>query len=193
MPFGSLMCSSGDSQTKSVLLDKAKRPDEVDHWLKHGRKFNAMPMVNGEFGAAWMGWWLHLQPEWRGSGPNLSKDIPEHGSWTELQKGGPNGFFLLILSYCWWGISAINGEDKQEHALWEDTYDDIEWVLQKMISGLNASLKRIRDAEDVADPANLKPVSKRWVFPDNFGKCPLTQTCIPLDLEISRNYACRSS
>jgi hypothetical protein len=152
-------------QTKSVLLDKAERPEEIDHWLKNGRKFNAMPMVNDEFGAAWMKWWLHLQPEWRGSGPNLSKsDIPEDGSWTELQKGGPNGFFLLILSYCWWGVNALNCEDKQDHVYWEEIYDDIEWVLQNMVSGLrNASLKRSRDEEldEAIPPANVKPASKR--------------------------------
>ena|ERR1700733_11372073 len=186
------MRSSGDSQTKSVLLDKAKRPEEIDHWLKSGRKFNAMPMVNDEFGAAWMRWWFHLQPEWRGSGPNLSRDIPGDGTWTELQKGGPNGFFLLILSYCWWGVNALNREDKLEHAHWEETYNDIEWVLQKMVSF--APVKRSRDEEDEADPpANVKPTSKRWVFRDNFGECFLTQTCIPSDPEPSRNYACRSS
>ena len=153
-----------------------------------------MPVIDDKFGAAWMEWWLHLQPEWRGLGPNLSKNIPEHGSWTELQKGGPNGFYLLMLSYCWWGVTALNGEDKQEHALWEGTYDDIERVLQKMVSGLDASLKRIRDEEGEADPAaNEKPASKRWVFPDNSSEYPLTQTCILSDPELSRNYACCSS
>jgi hypothetical protein len=96
------MCSSSDLQTKLVLLDKAKRPEEIDHWLKNGHKLNAMLMVTDEFGTTWMRWWLHLQPEWQGSGLNLSRDIPADGTWTELQKGGPNGFFLLILSYCWW-------------------------------------------------------------------------------------------
>jgi len=164
LPFNSLMCLSGNAQTKSVLLDKAERPEEIDHWLKNGRKFNAMPMVNDEFGAAWMKWWLHLQPEWRGSGPKLSKsDIPEDGSWIELQKGGLNGFFILLLSYCWWGVNALNHEDKQDHVHWEETYDDIKWVLQNMVSGFrNASLKRIRDEEldEANPPANVKPASK---------------------------------
>ena len=187
------MCSLSDSQTKSVLLDKAKCLEEIDHWLKNGHKFNTMLMVNDEFGTTWMKWWLHLQPEWRGSGLNLSRDIPADGTWTELQKGGPNGFFLLILSYCWWGVNVLNREDKQEHTYWEQTYDNIEWVLQKMVSGF-ASIKHSQDEEDEANPpANVKPVSKQWVFPDNFSEYSLTQPCIPSDPEPSSNYAFHSS
>ena len=54
-------------QAKSVLIDKTKRPEVMDVSLKSGRKFHAMPDLTNnaeQFGAAWVEWWSHLQPEW---------------------------------------------------------------------------------------------------------------------------------
>jgi len=77
-PYGQVCCfATGQlvavylraAKSKAVLIDKSQRPEEVNSWLKHGRKYHAMPDVAGtvdKFGEAWMKWWAHLQPEWRG-------------------------------------------------------------------------------------------------------------------------------
>lgn len=163
-----MLTSSNDSQSKSLFLDKAERPEEIDIWLKNGRKFNAMPNLTNSssvFGAAWVKWWAHLQPEWRGKGPVFNCEVPEDATWTELQKGGPNGFFLILLSYCWWGSAVLDDEGNEIepfYSEWVKSLTDIEWVLVTMVETLECSLKRGREAEE--DEHNTSPVSKRCVF-----------------------------
>jgi hypothetical protein len=159
-----------------VLIDKTKRPEEIDTWLKHGRKFHAMPLLANTadtFGMAWVEWWAHLQPEWRGEGPDFCTDvaaIPEDAPWPELQKGGPNGFFLVLLSYCWWGAAALDpdgNEIEPTYSEWIEFFPDIQWVLEQMVNGLDStSLKRLRDDkdEDEDNQAGTSGPAKRFVF-----------------------------
>jgi hypothetical protein len=152
-------------QAKSVLIDKAKRPEEMDVWLKSGRKFHAMPDLTNnaaQFGAAWVEWWSHLQPEWRGKGPVFSTNVPEDASWTELQKGGANGFFLILLSYCWWGSAVLDADGNEiepTYSQWLKVFRDIEWVLESMVKRLDQSLKRVRK-EVEGEPSRAR---KRYV------------------------------
>ena len=98
---------------------------------------------------------------------NIS-DIPTDDAWTELQKGGPNGFFLILLSYCWWGAYAIDAsyhEIQPAYSTWMDMLPDIEWVLVKMVDGLESSLKRLRDDEDEQmDDSNPRKRFVSYIF-----------------------------
>jgi hypothetical protein len=168
-----ILTSSNSLQTKSVLIDKTERPELINAWLKGGRKFQAMPIIGmsdaGTFGDFWMKWWAHLQPDWRGDGPVLSRDAPEGADWTELQKGGPNGFFLVLLSYCWWGSAAIDDDSDEiqpTYSKWIEMFEDMEWVLECMVHDLECSVERLEEqnGED-ADESDHEsgPVAKRFV------------------------------
>jgi hypothetical protein len=114
-PYGQVCCfATGQlvavylraAKSKAVLIDKSQRPEEVNSWLKHGRKYHAMPDVAGtvdKFGEAWMKWWAHLQPEWQGGSDGFSTDAPDDTDWTKLQKGGAKRWckwFLLNIDVC---------------------------------------------------------------------------------------------
>ena len=141
----------GYLQSKAVLIDNTKRPEEVNAWIKSGRKMNLLPNISSDnvatFGDAWMQWWSSLQPGWRGEGPNFSRDIPKGGGgWQELRKGGQNGFYLILLSYCWWakGVVTPAGKAIQPHySMWMDMFRDIEWVLKQMVRELETSQKHV--------------------------------------------------
>jgi len=155
-------------QSKSVVINNQERPDEVSTWLKNGRKLHATPAIQSVevFGTAWLKWWVHLQPQWRGKEPDLSCDVPEDGQWQGLQKGGPNGLYLVLLSYFWWGAYALtrDGEEiEPAHTKWCEQFDDIEWVLDQMIEDLEHSHKRLQEEENV-DEDDAKPHSKRFAF-----------------------------
>jgi hypothetical protein len=151
------------------------RPDEVSTWLKNGRKYQAMPHIASveKFEDAWLKWWAHLQPECRGEWPELSREISEFGVWQELEKGGPNGFFLILLSYCWWGAYTLSSDGdaiEPGHSTWMATFADMEWALDQMIKDLEHTRKRVREeakninGEADASAENAKPRSKRFII-----------------------------
>jgi hypothetical protein len=159
-----------------VLIDKTMRPQEIDSWLKYGRKLQAMPDLTKsaeDFGKRWMEWWAALQPEWRGEGPEFATDIPEVAEWTELIKGGPNGFFLIVLSYGWWGAGAVDAELNEVQPAfdqWKEAFLDLDWVLRCMVEKLEkSSILSLKCSHDEGgdgggdgDVAGLS--SKRFVF-----------------------------
>jgi hypothetical protein len=103
--------------------------------MKKHRDYDAMPdlsMQIDDFSTDWWQWWEILQPEWRGDGPDFSRDIPEDASWTEICKGGPNGFFIILLSIAWWGV-AVQDQSSGIQGDWYDAYEDVSWVLDSMI------------------------------------------------------------
>jgi hypothetical protein len=145
------------------------RPDEIGTWLKNGRKYHAMPPIASadNFEDAWLKWWVHLQPECRGEWPELSREISQFSVWQELQKGGPNGFFLILLSYCWWGAYRLSHDGnpiEPGHSKWTNLFADIEWVLDQMIADLEHSHKQVQEDADNLN-GEAKPRSK-WVRED---------------------------
>src|ERR1700683_2697512 len=109
-----------------------------------------MPIIGpsgcGTFSDLQMKWWAHLQPEWQGDGPIFPRDASEGADWTELQKGGPNGFFLISLGYCWWGSAAIDhdgNEIQPTYSKWVEIFEDVEWVLECMVYEFKCSVKCI--------------------------------------------------
>lgn len=86
-------------------------------------------VVVSSYATSWMKWWVYLQPKWRGE--ELLCEVPEDPDWSELRKGGPNGFFIILISFAWWG-QAINLEDDLEAGSWFEAYEDIRWVLGQL-------------------------------------------------------------
>lgn len=170
-----ILTSSNSLQAKSVLIDKTERPELINAWLKCGRKFQTMPIIStsdaGAFGDSWMKWWAHLQPKWRGDGPVFSRDASEGADWTELQKGGANGFFLILLGYCWWGSAALDDDGNEiqpTYSKWVGIFGDMEWVLECMVHELECAVEHIEEqnGEDEADQSDHEsgPVAKRFVY-----------------------------
>ena len=73
-----------------------------------------------KFGTDWQAWYIGLQPQWHiDAGPNaedsvdirtLAHDPPNNtalSNWDEIQKGSPNGFFMLLLALGWWGVGSL--------------------------------------------------------------------------------------
>lgn len=81
------------------------RPPEIAAWMKNGRRWKDMELVDHEkFGRQWWAWWLSLQPSSRnGDEPALpTVDM----DWSQLRKPGKNGFLLLMISLVWWGKAS---------------------------------------------------------------------------------------
>lgn len=49
--------------------------------------------------------------------------------WGGLRRGGPNGFFIIVLAFAWW-VEATDG--KVGDAGLDDALDDITWVARCM-------------------------------------------------------------
>ena len=104
----------------------------------------------------------------------FATEIPEDALWTEFLKGGTNCFFLILLSYCWWG-SAVHDADgnaiEPGYSKWIKAFYDVEWVLVSMVKSLDRSLKRIREeaavesSEDEASRVRKQYDSSFYVFP----------------------------
>ena len=120
---------------KALLLDLTHHLKALGEWMKKHCNYNAMPdlsMQIDDFSTDWWQWWKNLQPEWRGDGPDFSHDIPEDVSWAEICKGGPNSFFIILLSIVWWGV-AVQDQSSGIQGNWYDAYEDVSWVLNGMI------------------------------------------------------------
>ena len=109
-----------------------------------------MPKVVIEtFSTPWMDWWAHLQLKWRGKTYPLAIRPPEDSDWSELQKGGQNGVFLLLLSFVWWGQAV---ESAEENSDWLEFYVDLDWVLGQLA-----------DSDD-SEECEEKPTAKRFLL-----------------------------
>ena len=148
------------TKSKKVCLDKTGHPDQVTIWIKDHRKFDVMPDVSDnldQFAESWSRWWLRLQPDWRSSenGP-LIEDFLDDPDFPELEKGGPNGIFLLILSLGWWGMAISDQEPSKSRAFCEAMHS-LQTVLDALVRKYpppNLPPKRIND--ESADPVVSK-------------------------------------
>ncbi|KAH9908245.1 uncharacterized protein BXZ73DRAFT_60019, partial [Epithele typhae] len=99
--------STLECQGSRRFLSTKGRPEEVKFWISHGRNYTKPPKIANLslFISALTHWWWRLQPECRrvddGYWP-LSRDIPVGTRWGELQLGGQNGLFMVIMSLLWW-------------------------------------------------------------------------------------------
>ncbi|KAN0107118.1 hypothetical protein V8E52_010478 [Russula decolorans] len=112
-------------------IDAKNRPNEVGIWLKNGRKSMKQKITNiVKYKASWQTWWQGLQPKWRllKDGTFLQKVPDTDEEWEALQRGGPNGFFIIVLAFAWWAEEA---KGKNDTGLL-NALDDMTWVIRRM-------------------------------------------------------------
>ena len=122
-------------------------------WIKKGHPkeeledipFNAKSV--DKFGSKVRAWWTVLQPASRGNDWPLRRDIPEDECWPELQKGGRNGFKLVMVALNWW-LRGTNTESEVNKAL--SMLEDLVFVLERMLQTAGG-VKRKAEAERVGD------------------------------------------
>ena len=85
------------------------------------------------FAKEWVMWWVSLQPKSR-CGRELLR-VDEEEKWDDLCKGGPNGFFTLVVSLGWW-VAANDDEGKE---LLDEMVSDVSWVLKQIIKMLDVA------------------------------------------------------
>jgi hypothetical protein len=56
---------------------------------------------------------------WRGDGLDFLHDILGDASWAKICKGGPNGFFIILLLIAWWG-AAVQDKNSRIQGNWYD-------------------------------------------------------------------------
>ncbi|KAG1843284.1 hypothetical protein DFJ58DRAFT_731701 [Suillus subalutaceus] len=99
---------------EKAALGCEHRPIEVHWWISRRRKGKpTIPDLN-TFISQWWSWWLTLQPEWE----NI---------WDSLNKPGANGMLSVVATLKWWADNV--GGKGYEDSHWEDTVDDVMWVL----------------------------------------------------------------
>lgn len=103
------------------------------------------------YGEDWLKWWCDLQPPFRGKDPMaMSRVTDSTAEWSQLLKGGPNGFFVILLALGWWyiGVKSAGGDCSDcNHA-----FADVQWVLEQMKLSFANPAKRARetDGEDAS-------------------------------------------
>lgn len=100
--------------------------------MKYGRNFSRGDnVIEAEFGAAVIEWWLTIQPTARKDWPPTYGPLPEGFSFDYFNRGGPNGVFLVILCLSWWANALTSDQD---HANFKLVVDDVHWVLEQVAS-----------------------------------------------------------
>jgi hypothetical protein len=101
------------------------------------------------FASSWWKWWRNLQPSWRTHAPLvLSRQVPLNADWSAMEKGTPNGFFVIILALGWWALGikhagTVTGDGISNLM---NAIDDTTWVLEQM--ALSRPNKRARDGRE---------------------------------------------
>jgi hypothetical protein len=76
-----------------------------------------------------------MQPAWRlpkdSAQPLLHNEEFSSNGWSDLCKGGRNGFFLVILCLAWW---AAAGDATTVKGDLTGMFEDTRWVLRKMVA-----------------------------------------------------------
>ena len=91
---------------------------------------------------------MSLQDAERGDSWPLAKDKDVAYDWSELTKGGRNGFFLLLLALSWWYKLLRTDNEK---ASFKEAVVDTTWVLDQVVRGLRTgsiSTKKRKEIED---------------------------------------------
>ncbi|KAJ7838567.1 hypothetical protein B0H13DRAFT_1650609 [Mycena leptocephala] len=107
------------------------RPKQVANWIQYVRKGPAKPEITDAhaFGEQWWGWWMRMNPEWRGTtDTGRPQKIQVGEEWDELDYSGPNGVLNAIICLRWWR-DAI-GEGNEEG--WKEAAEEVSWVMETM-------------------------------------------------------------
>jgi len=121
-----------------IRLDSACRPNAVQVWFKYGRKYDQLPKITdmAHYEDCWWNWWHHLQPVSRkGSDGKWLKKVDNGEEWKNIKKGGPSGFFIIMLTLSWWLKLSGMGEKFQV------AVDDVVWVLDQLTGAHSSGLQ----------------------------------------------------
>ena len=134
-------------------------PEEVHWWLKHKRPVSLVLPIKkpSDFGAAWMLWWVKLQPAWR-EGKSLVKTVPANADWEPVFQGGSNGFLLAIVALSWW-VSMIDPDD--QYSLLLEAINDVSWVLSELVPMLPTASLETSKKHSLEVPNEEKPKTKK--------------------------------
>lgn len=136
-------------QEGKVRLTTRGRPQQIPDWMQRHRLYDKTPLIPNPsaFGFVWRAWWKTMQPGWRVEGGEwpLSRQTAVNEAWTEIMKGGQNGFVLVLLSLSWW-LAATESEKDRQDCL--SALEDVDWVLQQLVDVL---LERQEVSEDEGD------------------------------------------
>ena len=119
--------------TNYLPNNKQFRPEEIEWWMRRGRKYNRTPQIKdvAAFGASWMDWWAKMQPPRRGTTwPFPHTPLRDQWQWNDLRKGGSNGLFLAIISLSWWLAEAVEVQGDLSDV--KVALADVTWCLEQM-------------------------------------------------------------
>ncbi|KAF7984921.1 hypothetical protein HWV62_9823 [Athelia sp. TMB] len=132
-----------DTLAKKNVLSSERRPNDVHAWVKAHRKPKAMPDVTDRvdaFAKEWREWWDGLQPM---TAQPQSLDARDVAEYSELQKAGRNGIFLLLVSLVWWGGAVSDGGEEKMGA-WRESVEEFAAVVRFFNSHLKTASGRKR-------------------------------------------------
>ncbi|OJT07901.1 hypothetical protein TRAPUB_1204, partial [Trametes pubescens] len=132
-----------DGQNRQNRLPTKARPEEIKIWTKNARDYEKLPKVKSvqQYATTWKQWWAELQPESRTSEsdtwPMPRVEPIDPLDWDLLQRGGCNGFFLVVISLAWWVSAALLSGEGLEEAM--HAVEDVSWVCRTITTGGGAS------------------------------------------------------
>lgn len=154
----------GYPEDRKIRLTNQSRPQQLSDWMQRHRMWDKAPPVEkaSEFGATWRGWWKILQPQWRISddecGGSLVRNGPSDEKWSNLLKGGGNGFVLVLLSLSWWMMREKDESRKAEES--SSAFEDVQWVLQQMVRVLRTQHEQGSEEDDENNDPNTRPTKR---------------------------------
>ena len=74
----------------------------------------------------------------RGDKWPLERDREKTYDWSELTKGGCNGFFILLLTLIWWQKAICT---PTEHKEFDAALDEVDWALNWMVAKLDIKVR----------------------------------------------------
>jgi hypothetical protein len=110
-------------------LDLASAPSALKQWHSGSKDFSHTPTkLAQEHLQSTIDWYISLQPPTRGSSWPPTRSLPaDPNEWVPLFKGGPNGFFLILMALSWTPSS-----DPQLTTKITELSNDVTWVLQTL-------------------------------------------------------------
>ncbi|TFK46466.1 hypothetical protein OE88DRAFT_1739359 [Heliocybe sulcata] len=132
-----------DAKDHAHWLPAAKRVEEIHRWNSVGKPWDKklMPKIADlkKYKKGWREWWVSMQPDWRvqsGKWP-LDRELSHDDDWAILGRAGPNGVFGTLMSLSWWFYALQEGQRfDQEGEQFMEAFDDVDWVIRRMIEGL---------------------------------------------------------
>ena len=134
--------------------------------MKRKRLSALCPAIDkpSEFGAAWLQWWVKMQPSWR-EGESLIRNLPDDADWGMISHAGSNGPALVLMTLSWW--IACTKEDEQLSVELSTAIGEVQWVLSQLVKAFGgatsesrvSSCKRSREShneEQVEGPDSKK-------------------------------------